>query len=314
MILKTGLPIEEVIPNIRLALSKERRAVVQAPPGAGKTTIIPLALLDEPWLEGQRVIMLEPRRLAARAAAMRMASLLGEDAGKTVGYRTRMDSRVGPETRIEVVTEGILTRYLQDDPSLEGAGCVIFDEFHERSLNADLGLALCIESRSILRDDLRLLVMSATLDGSEVSALLEGAPMIRSEGRTYPVEVRYRPQERPTGGRAESLTGPAFISNVVAAVLAALKEESGSILVFLPGSAEIRRVESRLREKTLPDDTDLVPLYGELSREAQDSAIRPSLPGFYRRDEPYDRRRQGSNRQRLETSATVLALNRHGKP
>lgn len=279
MILKTGLPIEEVIPQVCHALSIERRAVVQAPPGAGKTTIIPLALMDEPWLEGRRVIMLEPRRLAARAAAMRMASLLGEDAGKTVGYRTRLDSRVGPSTRIEVVTEGILTRYLQDDPSLEGAGCVIFDEFHERSLNADLGLALCIESRSILRDDLRLLVMSATLDGNEVSALLEGAPIIRSEGRIYPVEVRYRPEERPTGGRA-SLTGPAFISSVVAAVLSALKEESGSILVFLPGSAEIRRVESRLREKTLPDDTDLVPLYGELSREAQDFAIRPSTPGM----------------------------------
>lgn len=279
MILKTGLPIEEVIPDIRLALSTEARAVVQAPPGAGKTTIIPLALLDEPWLEGRRVIMLEPRRLAARAAAMRMASLLGEDAGKTVGYRTRMDSRVGPETRIEVVTEGILTRYLQDDPALEGTGCVIFDEFHERSLQADLGLALCIESRSILRDDLRILVMSATLDGGEVSALLKGAPIIKSEGRTYPVEVRYRPQERPTGGRPENLTGPAFISNAVAAVLSALKEESGSILVFLPGSAEIRRVESRLREKSLPEDTDLVPLYGELSKEAQDSAIRPSLPG-----------------------------------
>lgn len=273
------LPIQDVIPQIRFALSKERHAVVQAPPGAGKTTIIPLALLHEPWLGGRRIIMLEPRRLAARAAAMRMASLLGEEAGKTVGYRTRMDSRVGPDTRIEVVTEGILTRYLQDDPALESAGCVIFDEFHERSLQADLGLALCMESRSILRDDLRLLVMSATLDGQEVAALLGGAPIIRSEGRTYPVEVRYRAQERPAGARSESATGPSFISNTAGAVLSALKEESGSILVFLPGSGEIRRVEARLREKTLPDDTDLVPLYGELSREAQDAAIRPSLPG-----------------------------------
>lgn len=277
--LYSGLPIEEVIPHIRLALSTERRAVVQAPPGAGKTTIIPLALLDEPWLEGRRIIMLEPRRLAARAAAMRMASLLGEEAGKTVGYRTRLDSRVGPYTRIEVITEGILTRYLQDDPALEGAGCVIFDEFHERSLQADLGLALCIEARSIFRGDLRLLVMSATLDGQEVSALLGGAPIIRSEGRTYPVEVRYRPEERPTGAPAGSATGPAFISNVTAAVLSALREESGSILVFLPGSSEIRRTEARLREKTLPDDTDLAALYGELSRQAQDAAIRPSPAG-----------------------------------
>lgn len=279
MFLNTNLPIEEVLPQIRLALSKEMRAVVQAPPGAGKTTIIPLALLGEPWLEGRRIIMLEPRRLAARASAMRMASLLGEDAGKTVGYRTRFDSRVGPDTKIEVVTEGILTRYLQDDPALQMAGCVIFDEYHERSLQADLGLALCIESRSIFRADLRLLVMSATLDGAGVAALLEGAPVIKSEGRAYPVEVRYRPEARPTGGRAESVTGPAFISMAAGAVLAALKEEKGSVLVFLPGSSEIRRVESRLREKSLPTDTDLVPLYGELSREAQDAAIRPSAPG-----------------------------------
>ena len=279
MRLKTGLPIEEVIPDVVRALSKERRAVVQAPPGAGKTTIIPLALLGEPWLEGRRIIMLEPRRLAARASAMRMASLIGEEAGGTVGFRTRFDSRVGSETKIEVVTEGILTRYLQDDPALQKAGCVIFDEFHERSLQADLGLALCIESRSIFREDLRLLVMSATLDVAGVAALLEGAPIIKSEGRAYPVELRYRQEARPTGARAGSVTGPAFISMVAGAVLSALKEEAGSILVFLPGSSEIRRVESRLREKSLPADTDLVALYGELSREAQDSAIRPAAAG-----------------------------------
>ena len=279
MLLKTGLPIEEVIPDVVRALSEEGRAVVQAPPGAGKTTIIPLALLDEPWLEGCRIIMLEPRRLAARASAMRMASLLGEEAGGTVGFRTRFDSRVGPDTKIEVVTEGILTRYLQDDPALQKAGCVIFDEFHERSLSADLGLALCIESRAIFRDDLRVLVMSATLDVAGVAALLDGAPIIKSEGRAYPVEVRYRQEERPTGARAESVTGPAFISRVAGAVLSALKEEAGSILVFLPGSSEIRRVESRLREKSLPADTDIVALYGELSREAQNAAIRPSSPG-----------------------------------
>ncbi len=279
MLLNSGLPIEDVIPDILLALSTGGLAVVQAPPGAGKTTVIPLALLGERWLGGRRIIMLEPRRLAARAAAMRMAALLGEEAGGTVGYRTRLDSRTGPATKIEVVTEGILTRYLQEDPGLERAACVIFDEFHERSLNADLGLALCMESRSILRSDLRLLVMSATIDGDEVSALLGGAPIIRSEGRTYPVEVRYKPQVRPVGGRAESMTGPAFISSAVAAVFTALRDESGSILVFLPGSGEIRRVESALREKTLPEGVDLAPLYGELSREAQDAAIKPSPPG-----------------------------------
>jgi ATP-dependent helicase HrpB len=279
MLLNSGLPIEEVIPDILLALSSEGLAVVQAPPGAGKTTVIPLALLDELWLGGRQIIMLEPRRLAARAAAMRMAALLGEEAGGIVGYRTRLDSRVGPTTRIEVVTEGILTRYLQEDPGLERAGCVIFDEFHERSLNADLGLALCMESRSILRNDLRLLVMSATIDGDEVAALLGGAPVIRSEGRTYPVEVRYRQEARPVGVRAESITGPSFISSAAAAVLAALKDESGSILVFLPGSGEIRRVESALREKALPEGVDLAPLYGELSREAQDAAIKPSPSG-----------------------------------
>lgn len=279
MILKTGLPIEAVIPDVVAALSQEGRAVVQAPPGAGKTTLIPLALLDEPWLKDKRIVMLEPRRLAARASAMRMASLLGEEAGERVGYRTRFESRVGPSTKIEVVTEGILTRYLQDDPALEDVACVIFDEFHERSLHADLGLALCIESRAHLREDLRLLVMSATLDGQGVAALLSGAPVITSVGRTYPVEVRYMPEARPTGARTESLTGPSFISAVVAAVLMALKDEDGSVLVFLPGSSEIRRVEARLREKALPEGVDIFPLYGELSIEAQDAAIRPSEQG-----------------------------------
>lgn len=279
MILKTGLPIEAVIPEVVRALSVEGRAVLQAPPGAGKTTLIPLALIEEPWLEGRRIVMLEPRRLAARASAMRMASLLGEEAGATVGYRTRFESRVGPSTRIEVVTEGILTRYLQDDPALEDVACVIFDEFHERSLHADLGLALCMESKAHLREDLRLLVMSATLDGQGVSALLSGAPVITSVGRTYPVEVRYMPEERPSGARGESLTGPPFISAVVSAVLSALRDEEGSVLVFLPGSSEIRRVETRLRDKALPEGVDIFPLYGELSREAQDSAIRPSTEG-----------------------------------
>lgn len=277
--MKTGLPIEDVLPAVRTALSRDRCAVLQAPPGAGKTTIVPLALMDEAWVKGRRIVMLEPRRLAARAAAMRMASLLNEDAGQTVGYRTRLDSRVGPATRIEVVTEGILTRYLQDDPALEAVSCVIFDEFHERSLQADLGLALCLEARSVFREDLRLVVMSATLDGQEVSSLLGGAPVLRSEGRAFPVAVRYVERARPTGARPEGPTGPAFISTVAGAVLSALKEEEGSILVFLPGSGEIRRVEARLKEKALPDDTGLVCLYGELTKEAQDEAIRPSRPG-----------------------------------
>lgn len=279
MLLNTWLPIEEVIQGIRHALSSEGRAVVEAPPGAGKTTVVPLTLLDEPWIEGRRIVMLEPRRLAARAAAMRMASLLNEDVGKIIGYRTRLDSRVGPDTRIEVVTEGILTRYLQDDPALEDTACVIFDEFHERSLQADLGLALCLESRALFRGDLRLLVMSATLDGQEVSALLGGAPVIKSEGRAFPVAVQYRDEARPTGARAANQTGPEFISTVAGAVLSALREETGSVLVFLPGSGEIRRVDAKLREKSLPDDVAVVPLYGDLSREAQDAAIRPAPPG-----------------------------------
>ncbi|MBI5588321.1 MAG: ATP-dependent helicase HrpB [Deltaproteobacteria bacterium] len=273
-----NLPIEEVLPDIRRALEHGRSAVVEAPPGAGKTTIVPLALLDEPWLAGGRIIMLEPRRLAARAAAMRMADLLGEEVGSTVGYRTRLDSKTGPYTRIEVVTEGILTRFLQNDPSLQGAGCVIFDEFHERSVHADLGLALTLESRSVLREDLRVLVMSATLDGQEVSGILGGAPVIKSMGRTFPVAVRYTPEDgRPV--RFEWLTGPAFISRVAGAVFTALTQESGSILVFLPGSGEIKRVEALLREKNLHPDVQVVPLYGDLQRETQDLAIRPAPAG-----------------------------------
>lgn len=277
MLYNTSLPIEEVIPDIRRMLEAGQSAVLEAPPGAGKTTIVPLALLDEAWLAGKRIIMLEPRRLAARAAAFRMADLLGEKVGGTVGYRTRFDSIVGPSTRIEVVTEGILTRFLQNDPSLEGIGIVIFDEFHERSIHADLGLALTLESRSVFREDMRIMVMSATLDGMEVSQLLGGAPVIRSTGRAFPVTVRYMP-EAMKSKRVEALTVPAFVSRVVKAVSMALREESGSILVFLPGSAEIRRVEAGLREG-LPADVDAVPLYGDLPRDLQDLAIMPSPSG-----------------------------------
>ena len=203
--MSTVLPVDEVIPQLAAALRHGNNAVLQAPPGAGKTTRIPLALLNEPWLNGKRILMLEPRRLAARSAAHYMARQLDEPVGETVGYRVRMDSRVGKRTRIEVLTEGVLTRLLQDDPSLTDVGLVIFDEFHERSLQADLGLALCLEIQAALRDDLRLLVMSATLAGEAVSALLGNAPVITSTGRSFPVATRYLP---PDPRRA---TGPAFM-------------------------------------------------------------------------------------------------------
>src|SRR4051812_40588014 len=227
----TGLPIEPVLPVLRDALRAGTSAVLQAPPGAGKTTRVPLALLGEPWLAGRKVVMLEPRRLAARAAANRMAQLLGERVGETVGYRIRMETRVGPATRVEVVTEGVLTRMLQHDPALEGTGIVIFDKFHERSLHADLGLALTLQSRAVLRDDLRVLVMSATLDGGPIAALLGGAPVISSEGRTFPVETRWLP--RKPEGRIEPVAARATRS--------ALGAEEGDVLVFLPGAGEIRR-------------------------------------------------------------------------
>jgi ATP-dependent helicase HrpB len=263
------LPIESALPELRAALASDGAAVLQAPPGAGKTTRVPLALLDEPWLAGRRIVMLEPRRLAARAAASHMARLLGQDVGGTVGYRVRMDTRVGPATHIEVVTEGVLTRMLQADPALEGTGLVIFDEFHERSLHADLGLALTLESRSVLRDDLRLLVMSATLDGAAVADLLGGAPVVTSHGRSFPVDVRYLP------GRIDGRVEPAVVRTVRQAVDAS----EGDVLVFLPGAGEIHRVEEMLREADLPSGIRVMPLYGNLPQGAQDEAIAPSPPG-----------------------------------
>src|SRR4051812_45188538 len=191
------LPVADAIPALRDALRDRRSAVLQAPPGAGKTTTVPLALLDEPWLGSQRIVMLEPRRVAARAAAHRMAQLLGESAGGRVGYRTRTDTRVSGATRIEVVTEGILTRQLQRDPTLDGVGLVIFDEFHERSLIGDLGLALTLHSRRLVREDLRVLVMSATLDAAAVAKLLDDAPIITAEGRVFPIDTRYVPPRDP---------------------------------------------------------------------------------------------------------------------
>ncbi len=262
------LPIHAVLEPLKAALAGANVAVLAAPPGAGKTTVVPLALLDQPWLGEGRILVLEPRRLAARAAADRMAKTLGEQAGDTVGYRTRLQSRIGPKTRIEVITEGVFTRMILDDPGLEGVGAVLFDEFHERSLDADLGLALAREAQGLLRDDLRLLVMSATLDIAGVSRLLDGAPVIEAEGRMYPVETRY------LGRNAAER----FEDAVARAVRQALAEETGSVLVFLPGQGEIHRTAQRLNDR-LPAGVDVVPLYGALDKGEQDRAIEPAAPG-----------------------------------
>ena len=263
------LPIDSVLPEVRVALGDAGRAVLQAAPGAGKTTGVPPALLGEPWLAGQRIVMLEPRRLAARAAARRIAYLLGESVGDTAGFRVRGETRVGRGTRIEVVTEGILTRMVQSDPGLDGIGLVIFDEYHERSLDADLALALTLEARQVLRPDLRLLVMSATLDGARVARLLDDAPVIASEGRTFPVETRY--VERRPEVRVEDA--------VAAVVRRALRDDRGDVLVFLPGAGEIRRTYDLLAGAELPERTHVYPLHGTMPAEDQDRSILPSAPG-----------------------------------
>jgi len=263
------LPIHAVLEPLKAALAQSSAVVLAAPPGAGKTTVVPLALLDQPWLGDGKVLVLEPRRLAARAAADRMAATLGQKAGGTVGYRTRLQSRIGPDTRIEVVTEGVFTRMILDDPALEGVGAVLFDEFHERSLDADLGLALARDSQSVLRDDLRLLVMSATLDIAGVSRLLENAPVIEAEGRMFPVETRYlgrNPVER-------------FEDAMAKAVMQALHDETGSILAFMPGQGEIHRTVQRLNERLRDPTVDVVALYGALDKGEQDRAIEPAAPG-----------------------------------
>ena len=268
-----SLPIDEVLPALREALATRHEAVLEAPPGAGKTTRVPLALLDEAWLAGQTILMLEPRRLAARAAAERLASELGEKVGETVGYRIRLDSRVGPNTRIEVVTEGILTRRLQDDPALDGVGLLIFDEFHERSLDADLALALSLNGRELFRDDqpLKILLMSATLEGERLAGLLDDAPILRSEGRMYPVAMRWGRPFQP---------GEFIEPRVVQTILEALNDETGSLLVFLPGQAEIRRVHQQVAD-ALGEGTSvlLCPLHGELDLAAQRAAIDPAPAG-----------------------------------
>ncbi|HLW92196.1 MAG TPA: ATP-dependent helicase HrpB, partial [Roseiarcus sp.] len=263
------LPIDEVLEPLRQCLAAKSRAVLVAPPGAGKTTRVPLALFDESFLRNRKILLLEPRRLAARAAAQRMALTLGEKVGETIGLRVRMESQVSAKTRVEVVTEGVFTRMILDDPALERVGAVLFDEFHERSLDADLGLALALDAQSALREDLRLLVMSATLDGARVSRLLGEAPMIESAGRAFPVETRYV-------GRGPNLR---IEEDVARVALAALKEEPGSILAFLPGQGEILRAAATLGERLQGERVDIAPLYGAMDRAAQDKAIAPSPPG-----------------------------------
>ena len=264
-----ALPIDAVLPELTGALRAHNAAVVVAPPGAGKTTRVPLVLADEAWAAGKKILVLAPRRLAARAAAARMAATLGEAVGATVGYRVRFAAKVSRATRIEVVTEGVFARLVLDDPALTGVAAVVFDEFHERSLDADLGLALARDVQLGLREDLKLLVMSATLDGARVGRLLDNAPVIESAGRAFPVETRYlgREAQQP------------LERQVTDAVLRALRADSGSLLVFLPGAAEIRRTEAFVRERITDSEIDVVALYGALDADIQDRAIAPAPPG-----------------------------------
>ena len=264
-----ALPIDAVLPELTGALRAHNAAVVVAPPGAGKTTRVPLVLADEAWAAGKKILVLAPRRLAARAAAARMAATLGEAVGATVGYRVRFAAKVSRATRIEVVTEGVFARLVLDDPALTGVAAVVFDEFHERSLDADLGLALARDVQLGLREDFKLLVMSATLDGARVGRLLDNAPVIESAGRAFPVETRYlgREAQQP------------LERQVTDAVLRALRADSGSLLVFLPGAAEIRRTEAFVRERITDSEIDVVALYGALDADIQDRAIAPAPPG-----------------------------------
>jgi ATP-dependent helicase HrpB len=268
------LPIDQILPDLVKTLESNRTVLLQAPPGAGKTTRVPLALLAASWRNGRKILMLEPRRLAARSAANYMASQRGEKAGMTVGYRTRLDTRISPDTLIEVVTEGILTRMIQSDPALEDYAAVIFDEFHERSLQADLGLALVRESKQALREDLRLIIMSATLDTAPIAAVLGQVPVLTAEGRAFPVGERYRPL--PPRAR--------LVDHLCRIVIEGLEKESGSLLVFLPGAGEIRRAERQLKETLASLGSDfgslvIAPLYGSLGPKEQDLAIAPTPEG-----------------------------------
>jgi ATP-dependent helicase HrpB len=274
----SGLPIDAALPALRAALQNHHGAVLQAPPGAGKSTVVPLALLKENWAGGRRLIVLEPRRLAARAIATRMAETLGESPGGTVGYRMRLDTRVSRATRIEVVTEGVLTRMLQDDPALEGVAAVIFDEFHERSLQADLGLALCLDARATLAPELRILVMSATLDVDPVAHLLADAPVVCSPGRLFAIETRYAGSAAPLLPGAGARPPESAEQLVAKLVRRALHEAEGDLLVFLPGAREIRRVQSLLQD--LEPQVAVLPLYGELAPQEQDAALAPARAGL----------------------------------
>jgi ATP-dependent helicase HrpB len=265
----TPLPIDAVLDELGRTLVGRNTAVLVAPPGAGKTTRVPLALLDEPWTRGRKIIVLEPRRIAARASAERMAKTLGERTGETVGYRVRFGSKVSRATRIEVVTEGIFSRQILDDPELRGAAAVLFDEFHERSLDADLGLALARDAQTGLREDLRILVMSATLDGARIAALLGDAPVVASEGRAFPVETRYL-------GRKIDVPLERQMTDAIAT---ALRTDPGSVLAFLPGAAEIRRTENFLKERVHDASIEIVPLFGALEAAVQDRAIAPAPKG-----------------------------------
>jgi len=271
--MRSGLPIDEALGPLATALRAGSNVVVVAPPGAGKSTVVPLALLEEPWARGKRIVMLEPRRLATRAVAERMAATLGERAGDTVGYRMRLETRVGKRTRVEVVTEGVFTRMLQNDPALEGIAAVLFDEYHERSLHADVGLAFALDAQRHLAPELRVLAMSATIDGARVASLLGGAPVIESLGRMFPVEVRYVGKGLPAlPGGAEPVD-----ASVARAVHRALADATGDVLVFLPGAGEIRRVERRLVDELARNaNVDVLPLYGELDTGRQDAALAPA--------------------------------------
>ncbi|RDE25046.1 ATP-dependent helicase HrpB [Motiliproteus coralliicola] len=265
-----SLPIDSALPELLQALTKHNRCLLQAAPGAGKTTRVPPSLLQQPWLGGQKILMLEPRRIAARSAAAFMALELGEKAGQTIGYRSRLDTKVSAQTRIEVVTEGILTRMLQSDPALEGVGCVIFDEFHERNLNGDIGLALLLQSQQLLRDELKILLMSATLELEPIRRLLgPDTPVISSEGRSFPVQIEH------LGGNPS----PFDPTRMAQAIEQALSETEQSLLAFLPGSGEIQRTLRALRQCRLPDNVESIPLYGQLSPNQQDRAINPPEPG-----------------------------------
>jgi ATP-dependent helicase HrpB len=286
-VIRSGLPIDEVLAPLRAALAQERNAVLVAPPGTGKSTVVPLALLGEPWVRGGRIVVLEPRRLAARAVATRMAATLGERAGDTVGYRMRLETRVSARTRIEVVTEGVFTRMLQADPALEGVAAVLFDEFHERSLHADAGLAFALDAQAHVAPELRLLVMSATIDGARVAELLQlpgetglpaanRAPVIASAQRAFPVAVKYAGTGPPAlpGPGVEPVDVP-----VARVVLRALEKSEGDVLVFLPGAGEIRRTAARLQDAARAAGIDVRPLYGDLAPGAQDAALAPAGPG-----------------------------------